>query len=184
MKKRVFVAINLPKEIKEELFKTSQKWSELPVRWTKKESLHITLCFAGSVEEEKVFQMKECLETVAPNHPKLPIYINGITLGPSEFKPRMIWANGEVTEEFHKLVRDLHDHSPGCECMGEKVSNFKLHITLARVRQDRFGRLNKIPPIREELDLRFDAESVELMESLLLKDGAEYAVLHSVGLKK
>ena len=183
MKKRVFVAINLPEKVKEELSRVADKWSELPVRWAKKDSLHITLCFAGEIEEEDVFKMKECMKTVVPNHPKLPIYINSITLGPSEFNPRMIWANGEVTEDFKKLIKDMHKHSCGCECTGEKVHNFKLHITMARIGHAKPGRLNKIPPIRENVDLNFEAESVELMESKLLKDGAEYEILHSVRLK-
>jgi 2'-5' RNA ligase len=67
--------------------------------------------------------------------------------------------------------------------MEEKINNFKLHITLARIKQVKPGRLNKIPPVREDVDLKFDAESVELMESKLLKDGAEYEILHSVRLK-
>ncbi len=183
MKKRVFVAINLPDDVKEELFKISGKWSELPVRWTKKESLHITLCFVGEADEERVFKIKEGLESSVPNHSRLPIYINSITLGPSEYDPRMIWANGEVTEDFGKLLKDMHKHMPECKCDPQKIDNFKLHITLARIGHTRPGRLNKIHPIREKMDLRFDAESVELMESKLLKDGSEYDVLHSVDLK-
>ena len=153
MKKRVFVAVNLPKEVKKELSKILDKWSELPVRWTKKDSLHVTLCFAGWIDEEEVFKMKECLETVVPNHPKLPICINSITLGPSEFNPRMIWANGEVTEDLKKLIKDMHIHSSGCKCTDEKINNFKLHITLARIKQTKSGKLNKVPPIREDMDL-------------------------------
>jgi len=182
MKKRVFVAVNIPNEVKEELIKISEKWSGLPVRWTKKDSLHVTLCFIGEADEEKVYKIKECLETVVPNHTKLPICINNIMLGPSEFNPRMIWANGEVMDDFKKLVKDLHKHLPECKCIPEKINNFKLHITLARIKE-RFGRLNKIPSIKEEVDLRFDAESVELMESRLLKDGVEYGIIHSVNLR-
>jgi len=183
MKKRVFVAVNMPDEVKEELIKISEKWSGLPVRWTKKDSIHITLCFVGEADEEKVYKIKESLETVVPNHTKLPIYINSITLGPSEFNPKMIWANGEVTDDFKKLVKDLHKHLPECKYIPEKINNFKLHITLARVKE-KFGRLNKMPSIKEKVNLRFNAESVELMESKLLKDGAEYGMIHSVNLMK
>ncbi|HEB01428.1 MAG TPA: WecB/TagA/CpsF family glycosyltransferase, partial [Candidatus Portnoybacteria bacterium] len=41
--KWIFVAINLPSEIKKKFLSFQQKWPDLPVRWTKEENLHITL---------------------------------------------------------------------------------------------------------------------------------------------
>jgi len=43
--KRIFIAINLPKQIKKQLAQFQENWPDLPARWLKKETLHITLGF-------------------------------------------------------------------------------------------------------------------------------------------
>ena len=52
-RRRIFIAINLPEDIKRELAAYDQKWSDLPVRWTEKENLHITLEFLGYLTDEE-----------------------------------------------------------------------------------------------------------------------------------
>jgi len=42
---RIFIAINLPANLKKELSMAQNRWPELPARWTKPENLHITLLF-------------------------------------------------------------------------------------------------------------------------------------------
>ena len=56
IKKRLFLAVNFPEKIKKELYSYSYKngYSEIPARWTKKENLHITLLFVGSLTEKKL----------------------------------------------------------------------------------------------------------------------------------
>jgi len=42
---RIFIAINLPKEIKEKLLNYQNYWPEVPAKWTKPENLDISgLC--------------------------------------------------------------------------------------------------------------------------------------------
>ncbi len=83
---RLFIAINLPEEIKDIL--TSYQ-SDLPyVRWTKRDNLHITVKFLGDKEEE--------IERVEP----FEVTINSISLWPSGDEARYIWAhtdNGHIT---------------------------------------------------------------------------------------
>ena len=40
---RIFIAINLPQDIKKELAGYHKKWLELPAKWTALDNLHITL---------------------------------------------------------------------------------------------------------------------------------------------
>lgn len=49
---RIFIAVNFPKEIKEKLHNLTYQWSELPFRWVYFESIHLTLAFIGSTDEE------------------------------------------------------------------------------------------------------------------------------------
>jgi len=182
MKRRLFIAINLPDKTKDEIARIADKWTELPVRWTEKDNLHITLCFLDEVDESDIPSIKEKITESAKTSEPLPISITNISLGPNEFSPKMIWANGEVTDKFKSLVKDIHSKLGECGCNENKINNFKLHITLARIGNDR-GRFDHIPPIRETIDVNFVAESIELMESNLGQDGSSYKVLETFSLK-
>lgn len=170
--KRVFVAINLPEEIKEKLVKWQEVHKNLNIHWTKKDSLHITLYFLGDVEEEKIKNISLQLKAIADNYKPFDIYLNEITVGPDERRPRMIWVNGPETEE----IMNLHKNVAGVveKLIGRtEMHPFKNHITLARAGYAR------IKPFKEEVDLKFTIQNFELMESVLLPDGAEYRVIKS-----
>ena len=42
---RIFIAINLPNDIKKYLVGFEKKWLDLPAKWVNPENLHITLLF-------------------------------------------------------------------------------------------------------------------------------------------
>ena len=67
-KKRLFVAINLPEEIKKNLFCFKNRYLEIPARWTKKENLHITLYFIGYVSEKNLEKIREALKEITLNN--------------------------------------------------------------------------------------------------------------------
>lgn len=169
--KRVFIAINLPEKIKEELVKYQKSNGNFGVRWTKKDSLHITLYFIGWIEEEKIKHISLQLKTLAKNYKPFDTYLTEITIGPDEKTPRMIWANGPVTDELKKLSQDIKEK---VEKVIDRIEMlpFKNHVTLAR----KHGR---IKPFIEEIDLKFQVKRFELMESKLLRDGAEYKAIES-----
>ena len=53
---RVFVAIPLPKEVKDHLYgiQTSLRKEDAKIKWVSKKNLHITLKFIGALEENKL----------------------------------------------------------------------------------------------------------------------------------
>ena len=61
MRHRIFIAINLPEDIKKKLTDYQAKWLELPCRWTKKENLHITLMFLGYLSDEELLEILKIL---------------------------------------------------------------------------------------------------------------------------
>ena len=193
MKNRVFVAINLPENIKNKLVKYQEKWPQLPARWTKKENLHITLEFLGYLTDEEILEVCQKTKKIAlekkaftvrlnkicyaPPGKKLPAksitFSNSLLRSPSPLKndriPKMIWAVGEKIKEF----------------------NFVPHITLARIKAWQFRQMenDERPTIDEEIaspagGLTFEVESIEIMESHLKKGGPEYLTLESIPLRK
>jgi 2'-5' RNA ligase len=190
MRRRIFIGINLPEEIRKELEKFQFKFSELPARWVKKENFHITLAFLGYVKDEDLPRIIEITKNVATRHAPFLIKIVKVTYGPPKVSPpRMVWAIGEKNESLWKLQEDLKNalmemKIPQLE--EEEGRGFIPHITLARIRKWEFKQMEpeERPEIDEDLNFSFEVKSIEIMESHLKRGGAEYTILESIPLSK
>jgi len=127
MRHRIFIAINLPEDIKKQLSIYQSKWPELPCRWTRKENLHITLVFLGYVKDEELPEILKAVKETASRNQPFKLTLKRITYGPSEKPPRppkfldkisydepraqvqkfrrarMVWAEGEKSQELGNL---------------------------------------------------------------------------------
>ncbi len=189
MKQRIFIAINLPKEIKKKLVNYQAKWPELPIKWIKKDNLHITLVFLGNISDKEIPEILNITQEIAQKHNPFSISLNEICYAPpKKMPPRMIWAKGEKLEELTKLYRDLESAlftSPFEGMLKPDNRPYSLHITLGRIHQWEFKQIEpeERPEVSENISLSFPVNSIEIMESRLKRTGAEYAILNSYRLK-
>ncbi|MFH1036613.1 MAG: RNA 2',3'-cyclic phosphodiesterase [Patescibacteria group bacterium] len=186
MRHRIFIAINLPENVKKQLCDLEYKWLELPCRWTKKENLHITLAFLGEVTDEELPGICRITGEVASRHEPFFISLNKAIYGPPGKNPRMVWIEGKVDEKLTKLHKDLEKslYESISQSDDDKGRPYALHITLGRLKQWEFQKieLEERPEINEDIDLNFEVKSLEVMESNLGKEGPQYAVLGSAPL--
>jgi 2'-5' RNA ligase len=184
MRRRIFIAINLPEEIKEELEKFKNQFSNLPAKWVKKENLHLTLVFLGYIRDEDLPKIIETTKNVVSTQPPFLLKIIKISYGPPKvFPPRMVWAVGEKNEELERLQANLKNRLLEIKIPQlEEGKGFIPHITLARIKNWEFKRmeLEERPEIEEEINLSFEVKSIEIMESHLKRGGAEYTILKSI----
>jgi len=177
------VAINLPEKIREKLVSEQKEVGDLfPqssdfVRWAKKDNLHITLSFIGSINDEEILEICEKIREITKKQEPFSISLNKIIYGPPGKNPRMIWAMGEKSPELAFLRNELEKSS------SKPISP---HITLGRIKAWQFDKieLEERPEISKEIFLDFEVSSLELMESELKKTGPEYTVLESFELGK
>ncbi len=165
MKHRVFIAINLPAGIKNQLVNYQAKWPELPVRWTKKENLHVTFDFLGYLTDEELVKVCQDTQGMALKHQSFSVTLNKICYGPPDkMPPRMVWVTGEKIKEF----------------------NLTPHITLGRIKAWEFRRIepDERPQVDEDINLNFEVDSIEVMESQLKRGGSTYTILESCPLRK
>jgi len=193
---RIFVAINLPEEVKKQLSKYQDKFGGAfaeGAKWTAKDNLHITLEFMGYLTDEEMADVCFAVKEVAERHESFSIDINKVVYGPTPLSgvkgtlsvPKMIWATGEKSEELSKLREDLE------ETLLEKVRftpegrQFSPHVTLARLNSFAFRQMNQdeIPEVNENVELLFTVESIEVMESEMKKGGPQYVIVESHDLK-
>lgn len=183
---RVFVAINLPEETKRELFSYSEKWPELPAKWTSKDNLHITLEFLGSLTDEELGEVCVTVKEVAEMNECFSLNINKILYGPPKKNPpRMVWAEGEKSKELSQLKNDLQKSLLEKVRFAPEERTFAPHITLARISAWGLKEMQQeeMPEINESTELVFTVESIEVMESVLKRGGPVYTILESHNLK-
>jgi len=177
-KKRIFIAINLPENIRKNLADYQKNWPELPAKWTKQENIHITLVFLGYVSDEEIPDIYKVVEEVASKYNSFDINLIRVCYGPlnqnkfgsgqalDKKPPRMVWALGQESKELSSLKKDL-DHGLGVS----ENRGFRPHLTLARIRKWDWQRIE--PEERQEKDqdinLSFPLNSILIMESKLKK---------------
>ena len=196
---RVFIAINLPEDVKKQLSLYQAKWPELPCRWTRKENLHITLVFLGYVKDEELPEILKTAEEAAMRNKPFLINLNKICYGPphqskhgtgqatDKKPPRMVWAEGEKSQELGNLQISLEKAVlESFTSYRNEVSGsgrpYAPHINLGRLKIWEFKAIEpeERPEISEEISLSFEVSSVEIMESRLKPKGPDYFVLESL----
>lgn len=189
MPHRIFIAVNLPEDVKKRLSDYQKKWLTLPVRWTRKESLHITLVFLGYLNDEELLEVIRITKEVASRNPSFFVNLNKILYGPpKKFPPRMIWVEGEKSQEMANLQKDLENSLYGSSVKGVRegeIRAYSPHITLGRIKTWEFKRIEsgERQGVNEEISLSFPVESIDVMESQLKRGGPEYIILETCNLK-
>lgn len=182
MKKRIFIAINLSEKVRKRLKEYREKFDHLPVRWTKIPSLHITLVFIGYVDNEQMLEACKVAREVASEAEPFFINFKRISLGPQGKEPRMIWLEGAESQELNELKKSLEEALVSKDAGLHKVETrpFNPHITLARIKASEWQEAQINPAeVEQEFKVQFEVRSIEVMESDLKFDGAEYATLES-----
>ena len=188
MDHRIFLAINLPNDIRELLTAYQEKWMDFPAKWTKPENLHITLFFVGDVSDEILEDVGQVMGKIVSGVKEFPIRLEKIAYGPPNIiPPKMIWAIGQNSEGFSLFTKAIEK---GIKEVYPSIVVAKRetipHVTLGRIKDWEWRRFepDERPEIGEFLDTSFQVKSVELMESKLKREGPEYKVIESYKLIK
>jgi len=189
---RIFIAISLPDKVKKELIREQDRItvmfsSKCPVSWTRKENLHITVSFLGSVSNDDLVDILKVTGEVADRHSSFDLSLKKISYGPHEPTltqvPRMIWVSGEKSADLASLQDDL-ENSISSErridlSKGERT--LSPHVTLGRVMAWEFKAIDteERPDINRNISLDLGVGSIDVMESELKRAGARYNLLGS-----
>lgn len=160
--RKIFVGIELPQRVKNLLDRKIEKWRGYPVKWSKKENLHITLVFLGYIEDEKMVEVCEAVREACGSIEMFDIFFEKIELAPTQEDPRMIWASGRLSEELR------HVHMKIEKALNLFVSEkkaFRPHITLGKLRKKKWEEAGDLR-IEEEIGVPVEVDSVTVFESV------------------
>ncbi len=178
---RLFISIELPKEIRDYLEELKSTLRRLPakIKWVAKKNLHITLKFLGEVEDKKIEILKKRLENIKTN--PFEIELSRIGFFPSSNYIRVIWVGVIPEENVIRLQRmidgELIDMFPG-------EQRFEAHITIGRVKfiKDREKFVKELSDVRIK-NIKFRVNNFKLMKSTLRREGPIYEEIASFELK-
>jgi len=176
-KKRLFIALNIPPDIK---MKLADLLNELNrhsqgIKWCRPEILHFTLHFLGNVDNVTEEQIKLIIQSYAGKFGGFEFKFRGINAFPSLAHPRVIYlacpqVNGRSLTKLQSLL-------------GERLIKLNIeidrrpwqsHLTLGRVKAGD----GKFKSDHKELNKlaaeTFLIDSFELMESKLTESGPIY----------
>ncbi len=174
---RAFIAIDLPKDLKNKLHSFQNELKKLDIiegNWTKE--YHLTLKFLGDITEDKLKEIEKVLAAIADKTKKFELNLQGISGFPSTDYVRVMWLGvGAGDEEALVLHEEIDDSL--AKSGFEKEKRYENHITLCRVKKvsDK-GKLKEIFKAKTEFG-KFEVSEIKLIKSYLTKKGQVYDVL-------
>ncbi len=179
MKRKIFISINVPEKIRKRLVLATDKWQDLPIKWVKEPNLHVTLFFLGYLDDETTRKVCETVAETVKNYDIFDINFNEITLAP-EKDPRMVWLIGEPSDTLLKLYEEIEK---GLGIFISPKKSFRPHITLGRIRKNKWEDLENAPEIKEKFALSLSIDDIDVMASHFEPSGGEYALIEKCPLK-
>ena len=186
---RLFVAINLPADVKEKIsgalepLAAAVQREQAAVRWVKPEQLHFTLKFLGECLQTQVPSLIKELEKAVVETKPFSMALGMPENFPERGKPQIIWVKpSEGTAEIVELAARVE---AACEKLGFARDKrvFTPHMTLGRVTSVRFP--DKLRQIVHQTGFPADGtlpvDAVGLIRSILAPAGPTYTMLKTIG---
>jgi len=126
---RLFVAIDLPADIKKEL--AAMSFGLPGARWVSDEQLHLTIRFIGEVDGAIFSELREALSFI--NLAPFSYSLQGIGHFPPRGMPRVLWVGVNVTGGIIRLRNKVEDVLRSLNLKPDD-RKFTPHITLARLK--------------------------------------------------
>ena len=182
---RLFVALDLPEEVRNELRECIEPLKKQcpSARWVRPEGIHITLKFIGHVDPAQAESIRGALALIRlEQSPEMQF--RGMGFFPHERRPRVFWCGVQASPSLAHLAAEIET---AVEPLGvpRESRAFVPHLTLARIDAEKIPRAQLgelVKAAAEHQDTPFgSAREIEfhLYESVTKPSGAEYKRLES-----
>ncbi|MFO1031042.1 MAG: RNA 2',3'-cyclic phosphodiesterase [Planctomycetota bacterium] len=176
---RCFVALDVPAPVCNHLAEVTKPLrSRYDVKWVHPSMMHMTLVFAGELDDEAVAELADLVREVPL--PPLSLRLERLGHFPPRGLPHVLWAGlGGDAALVTELQRELTERAKPLGIEREK-RGFTPHITLGRVKSE-FGALALVDELRalgDQLKGKpFAPTRLVLYRSELRPGGAAYTAL-------
>lgn len=178
---RLFVSVDLPDDLADAIESLQDELREASgLRFTDPEQAHITLKFLGDVDEDRLFEIEDAIETAVEETGIAPFSarFSGLGAFPSEDYISVVWfgveQGGDELTHLHEAVED-RTTAIGFE---PEDHRFTPHVTVARM--DHAGGKDHVQEVLREQDPtigEMNVDELRLTESNLGSDGPTYSTV-------
>jgi 2'-5' RNA ligase len=174
---RTFVALDIGKRVRSRCAALQESLHLPGVRWVKPDTMHLTLCFLGDVEDRDLARVCKAVADGAKGHPPFSFEVEGVGCFPHPARPRTVWAGiGDGVEQVKALQASIDAALVETGLYRSEERPYNPHLTLGRFK---FGK-----DITAQIEAQSgwaagscEASEVLVMSSELGPDGPEYTVL-------
>ena len=175
--KRLFLALEFPKDLSDELEEFLRPYKTHPdlkdAKWVPKENYHLTTLFLGDVPDSLVPEVQSLARGVCAKIPRFIMTPKRISLFPEVGVAKKVWVKFERSLEYQELCKELLlflKHTlPDLE-IRESIA----HLTVARLRSHIDGKAIGFKPLPLGA---FEVTESVLFESKITSEGSTYSVL-------
>jgi 2'-5' RNA ligase len=190
MKKRLFIAIDIPYALRHKLTVLQKEYkaqdnigpdTSVRISWTPDKNMHITVQFLGWVDENKILNIKNQILKIVQEIRPFNLEFRKIAYAPPGAQKRMIWAMFSESSQYNILVTSINKKMKKYihpRLWDENVMREERipHITLARFKNAQIAK-NYLLPNTSMGEKGFRVETIYLYESKLSKQGSQYRKL-------
>lgn len=133
MKKRLFVAIDLPQTVKNKIVHFQKNLAlKINANWISPDNMHLTLVFIGDTDYNQIPEILASLDNI--NLKKFRLFLDKINGFPSLDNPHSLWIGCLENKSLLILQKNIFDKLSrlGFTCDSKK---FCPHITIARIKK-------------------------------------------------
>lgn len=184
MKKRVFVAFEIPAGIRRRVFVQTAEllkaFPQLRVSPEKTEKLHLTLKFLGESSESEIKSLMNAIEITSNNFLPFSLSFEKTGVFPSSKRPRILWRGiGEGTKNLLELHQKLEEEYEDFG-LRRSVQTFKPHLTAARIREPEKSAALAAAHLAQNFEpIGFEVSEICVFQSILQPTGSIYTKLKS-----
>ena len=186
---RLFAAINLPAAVIDGLREEQKRLAEFEqhLHFVDDSGLHMTLCFVGEVHQQDVEVIGNGIRSALTGEAPFMLALGDGGSFPGSDNARVVWVG--VDGELRRLSNIQNVIADEIRSLGYRLDRrpFSPHVTLARVsRNASEDERRSIGRLAGDLTCyrlgSFEVRSVELMESVLSREGATYSTVAQISL--
>lgn len=170
---RLFTALELPPEVRDEVSRFQADLHALPFRrWQSVETLHVTLHFLGEVDPPMLDPLEATLRDGCRNFGAFRLHLDRLGAFPNMKRPQTLWLGiGGERERLSALEATLRPRVIA-EGIPLELRRYSPHITLARNPREAFAL-----PERAPMPLEWTVSELVLFQSSLQPRGAIHTPL-------
>lgn len=171
--KRIFAAVDISGEARasvgEYVKALRERFADLRIRWERSEKLHVTLHFAGDLDDGELASFEEQVTAAAAATKPFVIAIDGTgAFVKRRSRANVLWLGLYSQGELEKIAASLADD----KC------RFRAHLTIARLKD-----ANRCRDLIDKhiggkfVPIKFEANAIVVYESKLTPSGSVYTVV-------